>query len=184
MKIQPSKRIIMQTVADDIDDTGRIRLSQSDRDLVWRAAMISAFLQEIDSRGAGRLKLIDRGNWRLKVIKGLYEKFYDMFLNTIPFEQLMTVQRQLPNIGYSVGVKNIQSKYGDKDYGLFLTNAQFSMIIDALKDHCIVCDRDRQQQRKCALKKCLDSLPLEKDTVDANGNCVYLDAMMQTGEDD
>lgn len=181
-KVRPSANLIKKVVADDIDDTGRYRLAADDKEAVWKAAMVFTMLHEIDEIAAKRIEHIDRGKWRIKTLLGHYQKFYEGFLATIPFDQLLTVERQMDNIGYSVGVKSAQGKYLDKEYGIYLSNEQFGTLISACKDHCIVCDKDKQEQRKCKLKKMFDALPLIRESTDVNGNCVYFDELMLPAE--
>lgn len=163
-------------------DRPTLRLSAADRESVWRVALVEDFLNIIDEQNKDRIKLIPRGKQMLHAALGLFEKFYSQYLLTIPFDQMASVQRQMGNITYSVGVTSAQGRYRDKGYGLFLSNQQFVTMLGACRDHCIVCDKDKQQQRQCELKKVLDSLPITRDTFDSNGNCVYFDILMAEGK--
>ena len=72
---------------------------------------------------------------------------------------------------YSVKVQNVGGMSA-KDDGRWLSIEALELICDATKEHCLVCTKDVQEQRRCRLAKALDELPCAKADEKARG-CRY-----------
>lgn len=88
-----------------------------------------------------------------RVVSGLY--------NTVPYEQLAHLSRNIKCAGVHVGV-HIKGRTQEKEYGMCLSWEQIGILMGATKEKCLVCTLDPQEQRKCPLAKILDEFPGNK----------------------
>ena len=103
--------------------------------------------------------------------RGMLRKAADEVLGSMPLEQLKSVRRQLPGLRYSIYVKNVNGKNMNED-GLYLSFDALDAIAFALKDHCLTCTKNVEQQRQCKLAKALDEMPCVNADENARG-CRY-----------
>lgn len=103
--------------------------------------------------------------------KGMIDKLLDSIFDTMPLEQLISIRRNLNTLTYSVSVKSV----GGKDYktdGRWLSLAALDELCGATRDHCLMCIKTVEEQRRCHLAKALDELPCIHADEDARG-CRY-----------
>lgn len=103
--------------------------------------------------------------------KGMLGKVLEEIYDTVPLEQLLSIRRQLKGLRYSISIQNV----GGKDYkndGMYLSLEALDTLLDATRDHCMMCMKNTTEQRKCALAKALDELPCINADENAKG-CRY-----------
>lgn len=103
--------------------------------------------------------------------KGMLGKVLDMIFDTMPLEQLVSFRRNLKGLRYSLNVQNVAGKDYKND-GCWLSLDALDELCGATKEHCLVCVKSIEEQRRCPLAKALDELPCINADVDAHG-CRY-----------
>lgn len=148
----------------------RKRLYASERDALLH---LCAALQGFASASAldNRIASIKGAKRLINGAKGMLGKALSEIYDTVPVEQLISFRRQLKGLRYSISVQNV----GGKDYsndGVWVSMEALDTLCTGLKDHCLMCQKDTIQQRKCPLAKALDELPCINADEDAHG-CRY-----------
>ena len=92
-------------------------------------------------------------------------------LKSMPTEQVLSVQRQLKGLDYNLKIRNVNG-VDKRETGYYVTLDSLNRICAATKDHCLMCDKDVTEQRKCMLAKALDELPCIKSDENVRG-CRY-----------
>lgn len=146
------------------------RLTASERqDLMHMFAAVQA-MEELTSINR-RLESIPGCKRLVRSARGMLRKAADEVLGSMPLEQLKSIRRQLPGLRYSIYVKNVNCRNMNED-GLYLSYDALDAIAFAVKDHCITCSKNVEEQRKCKLAKALDELPCVNADENARG-CRY-----------
>jgi len=118
-----------------------------------------------------RIHSIRNGNWLYKTGRGIIGKLYEEIFKTMPLEQQKSIRRQLPGFRYSLHITNVNGKDMRND-GLWLSWEALEAMSEAIKDHCLMCQKNTMEQRMCPLAKALDELPCIKADENARG-CRY-----------
>ena len=118
-----------------------------------------------------RLPMVKRGKfWIRGAIKSL-RSLSDALDETIPDNQHESIRRQIHTLQLVVGCKNVPNRR-DSEYGFWLSYNDLDLVGNALKNYCLTCDKDAQQQRQCPYAKLMDTLPIDKMNEHSNG-CGY-----------
>lgn len=151
-------------------DNERTRLRANEQlALLHLCAALQAFVSAEDLQD--RVASIKGCKSMLNGSKGMLGKVVDEILDTMPLEQLLSFRRNLKGLRYSISVQNV----GGKDYkndGRWLSLDALDELCEATRDHCLMCTKDAQEQRKCRLAKALDELPCINADENAKG-CRY-----------
>lgn len=102
---------------------------------------------------------------------GMMRKATTQVMESMPLEQMKSVKRQLPGLRYTISVADVNGKNMATD-GLWLSFDALDALAFAVKDHCLTCTKNPQEQRMCPVSKALDELPCIQADIDANG-CPY-----------
>ena len=146
------------------------RLTASERQgLMHMFAAVQA-MEELTSINR-RLESIPGCKRLVRSARGMLRKAADEVLGSMPLEQLKSIRRQLPGLRYSIYVKNVNCRNMNED-GLYLSYDALDAVAFAVKDHCITCSKNVEEQRKCKLAKALDELPCVNADENARG-CRY-----------
>lgn len=94
---------------------------------------------------------------------------------SMPVEQVKSVQRQLKGLDYHLRIRNVNG-VDNRETGYYVTLDSLNRICAATKDHCLVCQKTVEEQRKCKLAKALDELPCIKSDENARG-CRYYNGL-------
>ena len=117
-----------------------------------------------------RIKTI-KGGWRdLQLMRKLAVKLLENVLATLPTNQLQSLRRNLPHVGVAVGIKRDRSQ---DDYGRYMSLDELEILASASREKCLTCTKTVMEQRQCALKKVLDTLPIE-GIEDSEKGCPYM----------
>lgn len=108
--------------------------------------------------------------------KGMLGKALDMIMDTMPEDQLRSIRRNLGDLRYWISIKPAAGKNFSED-GMWLSYNALDSICAATKDHCLMCSKSIEEQRKCELQKALDELPCAKADEEAHG-CRYYGGVM------
>lgn len=123
------------------------------------------------SRNLTRLNDIKRGKFWLNGAITSLQNLSNALDATIPDGQHESLRRQIHNLRFHVGVTSIANQY-NADYGRWLSFNQLDIVGDALKNVCMMCTKNTQEQRQCPYAKLMDSLPIDKPDDHSNG-CGY-----------
>lgn len=139
----------------------RIRGSESEAfKKLHVAADILDAVRDVFRERAGMVK---NGRRDLALAATLVNKTFVSMLETVPTDQLITMQHNVANAVYMVGVKRADKTQNDKDYGMWVSWETLNRLIEGARDCCMTCDRGIQEQRQCPLAKAFDTLPADKD---------------------
>lgn len=124
-----------------------------------------------------RLNLIGNGKAMRNGAKGMIHKLADKVMDTMPTEQLISFSRNLKTLRYYVEVAKPNGRSYEND-GRWLSYDALDMLCAAAQDgRCLVCQKDKQEQRKCPLAKAFDELPCMKADERADG-CRYFTGLI------
>lgn len=125
-------------------------------------------LKDVEPRISGRLDGIKKSRfWLRGAIKSL-EQLSDALDATVPDHQHETLRRQLGTLCVSIGVKNAGNGR-DTTYGRWLSFKDLDLVGEVLKEHCMMCTKDIQQQRACRFAKLMDTLPMDQPNPNSAG---------------
>lgn len=119
----------------------------------------------------GRIAQIPGCKRLVNSAKGMLGKAIEEVMASMPAEQVVSVKRQLPGLRYSIAIVDVTGKDMRKD-GMWLSWEALEALSEAIKDRCLMCSKNVEEQRKCRLAKALDELPCIKADEDARG-CRY-----------
>lgn len=134
------------------------RLKASEREAMMRMALAEDFLLKNKRDLDSRLMRIHRGHNLISVICGMIRKLNLLLYGTIPEDQMKSFTRNIQSLTYCIGVQRPQGNDRSGDFGLWLSFDTINVLLDALKDHCLMCNLDTVEQRKCPLAKALDEV--------------------------
>lgn len=146
------------------------RLTASERQTFMHAIAAVEAMENLGKMET-RIQSIPKGKWLYKTARGLIGKLYEEVFRSVPLEQQKSIQRNLPGLRYSLSIVHVNGKDYSND-GFWLSWAALESLTDAVKDHCLMCQKNTMEQRMCPLAKALDELPCIKADEDARG-CRY-----------
>lgn len=94
---------------------------------------------------------------------------------SMPVEQVKSVQRQLKGLDYNLRIRSVNG-VDNRETGYYVTLDSLNRICAATKDHCLMCQKTVEEQRKCKLAKALDELPCINSDENARG-CKYYNGL-------
>ena len=105
------------------------------------------------------------------------EKLLHAFAETIPDEQILSYQRTLKMISYTIGARNPAGQSNrNTEYGMWVSYDTLNELLRGSHDHCMMCDLDTVGRKKCPLRKGLDKIPNDVPDRD-DGDCPYYTVM-------
>ena len=118
-----------------------------------------------------RLAKIPRGKLLWGQARAAADKLVDMITETIPTVQLATLQKNLNEVKYQIGIPRPNAPHKD-NFGIWVSQNWLSVVGEAAKEKCLTCECDVQQSRSCPLARALDEIPNLKD--DNSRGCGYM----------
>ena len=118
---------------------------------------------------------IYRGRLMYRTARTLLTKLYEASMASFPEEQRNSIQRNINGLKYSLHVTKVNGSSTASD-GFWASWDTLEAITEAVKDRCLMCTKDVQEQRKCLLAKALDELPAIKANNNARG-CRYFNGL-------
>lgn len=103
--------------------------------------------------------------------RGMLRKATTEVMGTMPLEQVRSIKRNLPGLRFTISIADVNGKRMNDD-GLWLSFDALDALAYGVKDHCLMCTKDIEEQRKCPLSKALDELPCVRADMEARG-CPY-----------
>ena len=147
------------------------RLKASEREALMRMALAEDFLLKNKRDLDNRLMRVHMGHNRISVLCGMIRNLNLLLYETVPREQMESFHLNIQSVGYTIGVMRPGEKTSNDDFGLWLSFNTINTLVAALKDHCLMCDKDTIQQRQCPLQKALDEIG--NDLRDDGRPCKY-----------
>lgn len=149
-----------------------LRLRGKEREAMMRMALAEDFLLKNKRDLDTRLMRVERGHNQISVVCGFIRRLNLQLYRTIPTDQMESLRRQLGELSYCIGVQRPQGNERNNDFGLWVSFDTINELISAIKDHCLMCNKDRQQERSCKLAKALDTIGNDLDERPGSG-CKY-----------
>lgn len=135
-------------------NTERKPINATERLAFFETAVCLDMLDEARKGLQSRKGLIPKLNFHLGAAISALEKVVAGFCETVPDDQLLSIQKN---------VKRFEVKYGVKlppqrrdEMGFWLSEKDLQTMSGALYEHCLGCMKDVTEQRACGLKKVLD----------------------------
>ncbi|MBO7669712.1 MAG: hypothetical protein J6S60_03895 [Oscillospiraceae bacterium] len=154
-------------------DNEKRRLYATEYDGLMQLALIGNMLLKSEERLANRLKGIKRGRFHMACARAHALKMYDAVLDTVPVAQLKQLKHNLDSASWYVGVKR-PGETKKRDYGVWISIDALEVIEECLHDHCQFCPIDIEGQRRCALRRVLDTELTNNAEERPGGACPYM----------
>ena len=140
-----------------------VRMTATEREALIRVNLGLTFLLDDVKPLENRTRMIKRGGWLLATARGCLQKYIHEALKTVSLDQLKTLNRTIRETTYSVGVRCPATQNRDiekiRDFGIVVSYESMHVLLDACKEKCHLCGYDTEGQRRCPLRKALDSIP-------------------------
>ena len=137
--------------------------------IAWAA--LSTVLHDKEIAGIEhRFAQIPGGKRDLSLMRSLATKYMPLLVQVMPFQTTKEINQTeaiLKHMKIYTGIKNLRGHDmldGAKDFGWFLTLEEVDVILEALGDRCLLCNKTPEQERQCPLKQVLDKLPLASNS--------------------
>ena len=115
-------------------------------------------------------------SWRNGAL-GMIRKTCEAVLDSMPTEQIVSVKRNLQTLRYYIAVVKPGGRTY-KDDGRWLSYEALETLCAAAQDgRCLMCQKNKQEQRQCPLAKAFDELPCMKADERAEG-CKYFTGLI------
>lgn len=149
------------------------RMYATERDAFLQMRMASDMLNHLNVEFKDRYALAGVTDTMLHVSMEVSDAMARVYFSA-PEEQRDTLDNNAANVTYAVGVKTpgaVGVRSGDSNWGVYVSYGDMHVIIDALKDHCLVCTGSAQEQSACALRKVYDKIGVNAEHRD--GECGF-----------
>lgn len=155
----------------------RKRLTGSEREALVNMSVALDVLMKAQPDLKARAKMVNGGNRDIAMVIAKLTKLMERFYDTITAEQLRTYYNNLKMASITVGVKNPATlgKRKSDDYGMWLSYEAINQLFEGCHDKCLMCGLDTEGQRRCSLRKALDSIP--NDLAQNEGECPYYEVI-------
>ena len=158
------------------DETKVKRLNASEQQgLIALYAALNALKdsEDLDTR----LETIDNGKGMRNGARGMIRRLAEKIMDTMPTEQLISFSRNLRTLRYYVEVSRPTGR-PYKDDGRWLSYDALDILCEAAQDgRCLVCQKNKQEQKQCPLAKAFDELPCGKVQEYSDG-CKYFTGLI------
>lgn len=134
------------------------RLRFNERECMMQLALAEDFVAKAKRILDRRLMVVERGHNRIAIALSCLRKLNLDLYGTVPAEQLLAFKRNIEQVAYIVGTRIADKEERNSEFGIWLSFDTLNEIIPAVKDHCLMCNKDRQQERSCKLAKALDNI--------------------------
>mgnify|MGYP003302273880 FL=1 len=114
-------------------------------------------------------------SWRNGAL-GMVRKTCEAVMDSMPTEQIKSVKRNLATLRYHISVAKPGGR-SYKDDGRWLSYDALDTLCEAAQERCLMCQKNKQEQRQCPLAKSLDELPCAKADERADG-CRYFTGLI------
>lgn len=144
----------------------KLRVRGAESEGFKRLHVASDILGEAITTFHDRSGLIQYGRRDLALASKLVDRVFVRMLETVPQEQGPTLIHNSDNATYSIGVRRYDRIRNDKDFGTWISWETLGILLDSVKEKCLLCDLNPQEQRQCPVAKALDTLAVDKSTED------------------
>ena len=155
-------------------DNERKRLTALERDALMKINLALSIVCNREDDLQKRTAMIKRGGFYLASARTMLEKYIENIYCTIPTEQLIILQRSIQEMTCTIGVRCAATKNAhiERDFGVIVPLGVINTLFSACTDHCVTCLKTSEDQRRCELKKALDTVPNDAKDRD-DGQCPY-----------
>ena len=153
---------------------GRQRITATEREALMRVNLALNFMLREPERLTRRTKMIKRGAFWLGAARAALTRYMEAAYRTIPPEQLRIIQRSINETTYTVGIRCPATAEARRfsEWDVIVPIDVIGVIFSACKDHCLTCLGETEDQKRCALRKALDTIPNDTEERE-DGLCPY-----------
>ena len=150
------------------------KLYADERESIMRLEMVENVLRKELPTLNERLGHVEGGRRDYALISKKCTQLKHKIMHTVPEYQIDGLKRNMASCSYAIGAR-MPGQIGKASYdtwGTWVSWGMLNEILDALHDHCMMCDKDLGDQGACPLRKALDELPNDvRERTD--GGCQY-----------
>lgn len=140
--------------------------------LDWMAVLTVLKNEALDKR----LEMIPYGKRDRGLINSTLLRITERIVDTVPADQLVKIHKQLPHVRIYTGTKIPRDMY-EKQYGLFMTFEELTVLTERAHETCLGCMLDRHEAKRCPLRTIYDGLDLDLNALrnrsDYDHECPY-----------
>lgn len=149
---------------------GSRRVSGTERAQLLRYAAAITVLEEKElDKFFGELK---NGKRDLALIRKVGWTLFERAVSAMPIDQVKQLKAHLGSVRITVGITQLSIKDFDERYGQFLTFSALESLADGCRDHCMMCQLDKHEAKRCPVRAALDELTVER--VEDAATCPYM----------
>lgn len=166
-----------------VEDNTRKRLLSEEQNALVEVMAVVDRLNDVEQNEPfwRRLCGIRRAKWRTRVARSLLLRLISDVLDTVPREQLIHMQDNLPRVKCWIYIGDKLPAKPDKVEGRFLRNRELNVCAEAIRECCAVCDIPTQKERRrcprAKLMNCMGINRVNEDTAD----CGWFDTLLGYG---
>lgn len=150
----------------------RKRMTADERDALMHLAALKTLTPVTYVSLEKRAKNIKLAKARLGLLAWLSEWLVNVFMASIPDDQIESMKRNLEGCTFQIGARKVV-KNGDADeWGLWVSNDDLNALMEAAENKCLTCDLHDSRERSCKLRAALDRLGADGQH-DAGKGCEY-----------
>lgn len=143
------------------------RYTSEDKEGIIAWAALATILQDKEIQDIEhRFAQIPGGKRDLSLMRSLANKYLYKIIQQLPIrtekdgEQLKRIIHEMRVYTGIRGVPGHPMLDGAKDFGWYISLEDIDVLLEALSDRCLFCNKTKEQMRRCSLKAVLDKLPL------------------------
>lgn len=158
----------------------RIRMSSYEREAIMKLAIADQCITDARKNIEKRVKMLMGGLRDLRCAEVKLERLLRSIMDTIPLDQLRAYEHAMMDTSFTVGVRcRATSGSGalNDEYGTYVTYDALQAIVDGpCREMCHFCGKDTEGQKRCELRKALDTIPTEAPVRD-DDSCPYYEVI-------
>jgi len=149
----------------------------AERDALMRLNIAYDILLETAAALKDRARLIPYAARDLAMIRAKISRIMEAVAYSIPKEQRTTYNNNLRMASYTIGVKGpATGKPRNDAYGMWISWNELNALLEGCHDHCLTCQLDKYETRRCPIRKALDVIPNDVPRSE-DGECPYMMVM-------
>lgn len=118
-----------------------------------------------------RFGQITMGNADIGLLKAKTKALLERCMDTVPTDQLLSIRRNLGAVRIQIGIQRPTNR--QDEFGRWISWDAIGGMEEAMKEHCMMCDKSFDDRCKCKLRKALNELPIDLPEDDGNSGCPY-----------
>jgi hypothetical protein len=105
------------------------------------------------------------------MIRKKFEKLCEQILCTVPDDKLVSMAKNVRNMGYNIGIKSPQNRQDD-EFGLWVSFNSLNGLVNAAHETCMLCTKGGRDQHCCPLRQAFSEIYFPPENT-SKGTCPY-----------